>query len=67
MLPAPPRTPASVFALTVGVALGICATAASIMVPALLGRASSIVLIAGVIMLIGCLSGLWIAERRRDR
>ncbi len=63
----PPRTPTWVVALTIGVALGICATAASIMVPGLLGHVSSDVLVAGIIILAGCLAGLGMMERRRGR
>ena len=67
-MPDPPRTPPSVFVLTVVAALGVCAVAAAVMVPALLGSLGAWpVLVAGVLMLIAGLAALWVILRRRDR
>ena len=64
----PPRTPPWVWALTVVAAIGVCAIAAAVMVPALLGRLGAWpVLVAGVLMLIVALVALWVVQRRRDR
>jgi hypothetical protein len=67
-MPDPPRVPASVFVLTVVVALGVCAIAAAVMVPALLGTLGAWpVLVAGVLILVAALVVLWVIQRRRDR
>jgi hypothetical protein len=67
-MPDPPRTPPLVFVLTVIVALGACAIAAAVMVPALLGSLGAWpVLVAGVEILIAALAALWVIQRRRDR
>ena len=67
-MPEPPRTPRSVFVLTAVVAVGVCAMAAAVMVPALLGGVGAWPLIvAGVLLLIVGLGALWVIQRRRDR
>jgi MFS-type transporter involved in bile tolerance (Atg22 family) len=54
--------------LTVVAALGLCAIAAAVMVPTLLGRLGAWpVLVAGLLMLIAALAALWVIQRRRDR
>jgi hypothetical protein len=53
--------------LTVAVALGICAVAAAIMVPVMLGRGALPVLVVGLMTLAGALAALWMIQRRRDR
>ena len=56
------------FVLAALVAIGVCAIAAAVMVPALLGGLGSwLVLVAGVLMLIAALAALWVIMRRRDR
>ena len=56
------------FVFTAVVALGVCAIAAGVMVPALLGSLGAWpVLVAGVLMLIAALAALWVILRRRDR
>lgn len=56
------------FVLAALVAIGVCAIAAAVMVPALLGGLGSWpVLVAGVLMLIAALAALWVIQRRRDR
>jgi len=63
-----PRVPALVWVLTVLAALGVCAIAAAVMVPALLGSLGAWpVFVAGVLMLIAALPALWVIQRRRDR
>jgi hypothetical protein len=58
----------SVFVLTAVAALGVCALAAAVLVPALLGSLGAWpVLVAGVLMLIAALVALWVIQRRRDR
>jgi len=67
-MPDPPRVPPVVVVLTVVVALGVCAIAAAVMVPALLGSLGSWpVLAAGALILVAALAGLWVIQRRRDR
>jgi protein-S-isoprenylcysteine O-methyltransferase Ste14 len=67
-MPEPPRTPRSVYVLTAVVAVGVCAMAAAVMVPALLGGLGAWPLIvAGVLLLIVGLGALWVIQRRRDR
>jgi sterol desaturase/sphingolipid hydroxylase (fatty acid hydroxylase superfamily) len=67
-MPGPPRTPAWVFVLTTLVALGTCAIAAAVMVPALLGGLGAWpVLVAGLLIVIAALAWLWVIHRRRDR
>lgn len=67
-MPDPPRTPLSVFVLSAVVALGACAIAAAVMVPALLGSLGAWpVLVVGVVLLIAALAALWVIQRRRDR
>jgi protein-S-isoprenylcysteine O-methyltransferase Ste14 len=62
-----PRTPPSVVVLTTVVALGVCAIAAAVMVPALLGSIGAWpVLVAGVLMVIASLAGLCVIQRGRD-
>jgi hypothetical protein len=56
-----------VVALTVAVALGICAVAAAIMVPVLLRNGAVPVLVVGLITLVGALAALWMIQSRRDR
>jgi hypothetical protein len=57
-----------VWVLTVLAALGVCAIAAAVMVPALLGSLGAWpVFVAGVLMLIAALPALWVIQRRRDR
>lgn len=64
----PPRRPPLVLVLTVVAALGLCAIAAAVMVPTLLGRLGAWpVLVAGLLMLIAALAALWVIQRRRDR
>ena len=64
----PPRTPPLVFVLTTVVALGVCAIAASVMAPGLLGSLGGWpLLVAGLLMLIAALAALWVIQRRRDR
>jgi len=65
----PPRTPPSVVVLTTVVALAVCAIAAAVMVPALLGSLGAWpVLVAGALVLIVALAALWVIQRRgRDR
>jgi hypothetical protein len=66
-MPDPPRTPPLVFVLTVVAAVGVCAIAAAVMVPALLGSLGAWpVLVAGLLMLITALPALWVIQRRRD-
>jgi hypothetical protein len=66
-MPDPPRTPPLVLVLVVVAALGVCAIAAAVMVPALLGTLGAWpVLVAGVLMLITALAALWVIQRRRD-
>jgi hypothetical protein len=66
-MPGAPRTPLSVFALVTLVAVGICATAAAVMVPALLGSLGSWpVLVAGLLLSGASLVKLWVIQRRRD-
>ncbi len=67
MPPSAPRTPPLVVVLTVAVALGICAVAAAIMVPVMLGRGALPVLVVGLMTLAGALAALWMIQRRRDR
>jgi len=66
----PERTGRSVLAvaLTIAVALGVCAVAAAVMVPAMLGSVGAWpVLVAGCIVLVTALALLWLSETRRDR
>ncbi len=66
-MPNPPRVPPLVVVLTVVVALGVCAIAAAVMVPALLGSLGSWpVLVAGTLVLVAALAVLWVIQRRRD-
>ena len=66
-MPDPPRVPPLVVVLTVVVALGVCAIAAAVMVPALLGSLGSWpVLVAGTLVLVAALAVLWVIQRRRD-
>ncbi len=54
-------------ALTIAAALGVCAMAASVMAPDLLGGLGAWpVLVAGCIVLIVAFGGLWLSEARRD-
>ena len=67
MPPSPPRTPPYVFVLTVIVALGTCAIAAGVMVPALLGDVGGWpVLAGGAVAMIAALAALWVIQQRRD-
>ena len=67
-MPDPPRTPPWVVVLTAVVALGVCAVAAAVMVPALLGGLGAWpVIVGGVLVLIGALAALWVIMHRRDR
>ena len=67
-MPGPPRTPPWVVVLTAVVALGVCAIAAAVMVPALLGGLGAWpVIVAGVLLLVAALAVLWVIMRRRDR
>ncbi|HEY5428340.1 MAG TPA: hypothetical protein VIK04_04430 [Solirubrobacteraceae bacterium] len=55
-------------ALTVIIALSVCAIAAAVMVPAMLGGVDAwTVLVAGCVVLIAGLGGLWVIQKRRDR
>jgi hypothetical protein len=64
----PPPTPPAAVVLTTIVALGVCAIAAAVMVPALLGSLGAWpVLVAGVLMVIAALAALWVILRRRDQ
>ena len=57
-----------VVVLVVLVAVGVCATAAAAMVPALLGSLGSWpVLVGGLLLLVAALVALWMIQRRRDR
>jgi hypothetical protein len=63
-----PRTPLLVWVLTTFAALGVCAIAVAVMVPALLGSLGGWpVLVAGVFMLLVALARLWVIQHRRDR
>ena len=67
MQPVAPRASLVMGALTVVVALGICAIAAAVMVPTMLGRVGAWpVLVAGCVLLTGALGGLWRIVKRRD-
>jgi hypothetical protein len=62
-----PRPSLLVGALTVIIALGVCGIASAVMVPTMLGGVGAWpVLIAGSVMLIVALFGLWIIQQRRD-
>ena len=68
MQPAPPRPSLVAGALAVVIALAICAMAAAVMVPTMLGGVGAWpVLIAGGVVLITALRGLWLIQKRRDR
>ena len=55
-------------ALTVITALGICAIAAAVMVPTMLGGVGAWpVLLGGFVAVLVGLGGLWEVQRRRDR
>jgi hypothetical protein len=55
-------------ALTVVIALSVCAIAAAVMVPAMLGGADAwTVLVAACVLLTVALGGLWLIQRRRDQ
>jgi len=55
-------------ALTIVIALGVCAMAAAVMVPTMLGGVGAWpVLAAGCIVLVTALAVLWLSETRRDR
>jgi peptidoglycan/LPS O-acetylase OafA/YrhL len=67
MRSATPRPSLLVGALTLIIAVGVCAVASAVMVPSMLGGVGAWpVLIAGCVMLIGALVALWIIQRRRD-
>jgi len=54
-------------ALTVAIALSTCAIAAAVMVPTMLGGVGAWpVLVAGCVLLIIALGGLWRTQKRRD-
>lgn len=66
--PVAPRVSFVMGALTVVVALGICAIAAAVMVPTMLGRVGAWpVLVAGCFLLTTALGGLWRILKRRDQ
>ena len=66
--PAPPRPSLAMGVLTVVIALGVCAIAAAVMVPAMLGGVGAWpVLVAGCVLLTVALCGLWLVQKRRDR
>jgi hypothetical protein len=55
-------------ALTVAIALGVCAMAAAVMVPTMLGGVGSWpVLVAGCVLMMVGPGALWIVQRRRER
>jgi hypothetical protein len=54
-------------ALTIVVSLAICAVAAGVMAPVVLGRYADTVLVVGSVGLVGALLGLGLLLRRRDR
>jgi hypothetical protein len=65
--PAPPRPSLAMGVLTVVTALGVCAIAAAVMVPAMLGGVGAWpVLVAGCVLLTVALCGLWLVQKRRD-
>jgi hypothetical protein len=54
--------------LTIAIAIGVCAMAAAVMVPTMLGGVGAWpVLAAGCIVLVTALTVLWLSETRRDR
>lgn len=67
MAPEPPRRSSLILALTLVVGLAICAVAAGIMVPVLLGRYADVVLVAGTIALVGATFALGLVSWRRGR
>jgi membrane protein YdbS with pleckstrin-like domain len=68
MAPDPPPTSALVLLLTVIAGLAVCAVAAAIMVPAMLGAVGAWpALVAGSLVLVATLTALFLLHRRRDR
>lgn len=67
MQPDSPRPSAALLGLTVLAGLAVCAMAAAVMVPTLLGVGAWPVLGVGFVVLLAALGGLWRIFHQRDR